>query len=90
MSTADKLIQYGKTKLKGRLDKIRQIQTQDNTPLFENVITQPAPSEFDHPQSFPVMSRQHLGNLKEMIEVDCEIQTRRNNGYLNCSLWAQV
>lgn len=79
--------QIGITKIIGKVSKVRKIPRDGKPPLYETTVMQAAKSEFDFPKQYPVMSDYMIGEEEQIIEVDCDIQSRRTNGYLNISLW---
>lgn len=87
MSSEKALPQLGRTTLIGKVSKVRKIPREGKAPLYETTLMEAAKSEFDFPKQYPVMSDYVIGEEEQIIEVQCDIQSRRTNGYLNISLW---
>ena len=61
----------------GRIQSSEQVaQTRDGMPLFETLITMPAPDPYSYPPQYCVASTSKLGRKDEDLTIEAEVQCR--------------
>lgn len=63
--------------ISGRIQSSEQVaQTRDGMPLYETLITMPAPDPYSYPPQFCVASTAKLGRKDEDLTIEAEVQCR--------------